>query len=288
MSCLNSRAQFISIVMAVLSMIALAPVTAPAQDNEPPRSDEFEAATNFLACRGNGYALCYYSGPSGQQPTRPGTSAPPLPCDPIGPAAADCTCYALPGGVYEGALTWNYVEVGSILNPAVRSETIAQCGEDGTDCLNMVSLHGSCRTPDGAIAEAEECQQAPVCSYLGNAAEGISQTLYPDREDVELISTFSFAYSDVHRIGSHDCTATPYHQYAGCMTAPCTQDENGLTTCECPLFQGPYQVGQDYYALQCNISPNVWSAAYHETGQAGSGASDEPAPEEAAREGGDR
>jgi len=265
MSCLSSRFQVISSAIAVLVMIAFMPITATAQDNEPPRADEFEATTNFLACRGNGYALCYYSGPTGHQPTRPGTTAPSLPCNPAGPAAAACVCYALPGGVYESELTWNYVEVGSILNPQVRSETMEQCEEDGSNCLNMVNLHGICRTAEGVIAEAEECQEAPVCSYLGNAEAGIPQTLYPEREDVTLISTFSFAYSDVHMLGSHDCTDTPYHQYAGCMTAPCTQDEDGLTTCECPLYEGPYQVGQDYSALQCNISPNVWSAAYHDT-----------------------
>lgn len=258
--------RLLALIPAFMLWFTITP--ALAQDNEPPRADEYEAASNFLACRGNAYALCYYSGPSGQQPVKPGTSAPPLPCNPNGPNSADCTCYGLDDGVYEGELTYNYVEVGSILNPAVLRETLDQCGADGSGCLNMVNLHGLCHTPEGVIAEAEECQEAPVCSYLGDAAAGVPQTLYPHLDDVTLISTFSFAYRDVHYLGSTECADTPDPVYAGCMTAPCREAENGLMTCDCPLYGGPYEVGQSYPSpnlVMCNISPNVWSAAYNNT-----------------------
>ncbi|MCK7614728.1 hypothetical protein [Roseibium sediminicola] len=109
----------------------------------------------------------------------------------------------------------------------------------------------------------EECQQAAVCSMLGSASDNKKQTLYPDRPDVHLISTFSFAHVSEHSFGSTTCDSG---LYAGCMTAPCSIDENGLTTCQCPTFTGPYQVGQrskrlNELGLGCDISPNVWSAA---------------------------
>ena len=234
------------------------------QGHEPPPADAFDSATNFLACRGNGYALCYYSGPAAEQPTQPGTSSPPLPCNPNLDDTATCTCYALPGGMHDGELTWNYVEIGSILNESVRHDTMELCHEDGSNCLNMKNQRDICQDVDGVIAEAEQCQMAPVCAALGNPAAGVPQTLYPELDTAVLISTFSFVYSDVHEFGSTDCTQIENPTYAGCMTAPCQEDENGLTTCDCPVVDGPYQVGQAYAELQCDISPNIWSAAYHE------------------------
>ncbi|WP_019962091.1 hypothetical protein [Woodsholea maritima] len=255
-------------IYAILAGLCLWTLSACslAQD-EPPRADAFENAENFLACRGNGYALCYYSGPADDQPTKPGTSSPPLPCNPNVDDTAACTCYAFDDGMYNGELSWNYVLIGSILNREVREEAMLRCHEDGSNCLNMKSLHGHCREVDGVIAESEDCLQAPVCSYLGNPAEGIPQTLYPNLENVSLISTFSFAYSDVHEFGSTECSNADNPSYAGCMTAPCIEDENGLTSCQCPTFEGPYQVGQTYDGLTCAIDGHIWSAAYHETSE---------------------
>ena len=242
-------------------------------DDPPPRADAFEEVTNFLACSGNPYALCYYSGPAGEQPTLDGSSVL-LPCNPNATeTAADCTCFAVTEGVYveDGdPLIFNFVEIGSILNPDVRAETMAVCHEDGSNCLNMVNLaSGVCAYGDNpVIAALEECQPAPVCSYLGDVEAGTRQTLYPEQRDVAMISTFSMAYQDVMYFGSTDCSGLEDPLYAGCMTAPCTEpDENGLTTCTCPTYAGPYQVGQQYPTgdapLQCDISPNVWSAAYN-------------------------
>jgi hypothetical protein len=250
-------------LLAALALWCLGALTL-AQGNEPPDADAFDSATNFLACRGNGFALCYYSGPGVDQPTQPGTSSPPLPCNPNLEDTAACTCYALPSGMHDDELIWNYVEIGSILNEQVRHSTMELCHEDGSNCLNMKNQRGICREVDGVIADAEECQMAPVCAALGNPAASVPQTLYPELDNAILISTFSFIYSDVHEFGSTDCTEIENPTYAGCMTAPCREDENGLTTCECPVVEGPYQVGQTYPGLQCDIGPHIWSAAYHE------------------------
>ncbi|WP_238934695.1 hypothetical protein [Maricaulis parjimensis] len=255
------------------------PAEAVRSDDPPPRADAFEHVSNFLACSGNPYALCYYSGPPGAQPTLDGSTQI-LPCNPNSTeTAADCTCFAVTNGVYveDGEpLVYNFVEIGSILNPRVRAETIEVCHEDGSNCLNMASLAtGLCDYSDNPIIAAlEACQPAPVCSYLGDVVTGTPQTLYPDQPDVELISTFSMAYQDVMYFGSTDCSSEADPLYAGCMTAPCTgPDENGQTTCTCPTYDGPYQVGQEYPQstpsdpnapqVQCDISPNVWSAAYN-------------------------
>ena len=41
----------------------LAIPAASAQDDPPPRADQYDELSEFLACSGNAYALCYYSGP---------------------------------------------------------------------------------------------------------------------------------------------------------------------------------------------------------------------------------
>jgi len=250
----------LGLVIASFTLTASLAGSALSQD-APPRADQYEHLTDFLACTGNPYALCYYSGP--EEPTPPGQSqTPPLPCSIDGPLRADCTCYAIADGPVLDVLHYNFVLVDSILNPSAREATIAQCGEDGRGCLNMAYLAtGYCDPDDPAIAEKAECQAAPVCSQLGDLESGTGQTLYDDPE-VELISTFSFAYSQIHDFGSHSCAANNIRLYAGCMTAPCGEaGEDGLTQCSCPLYDGEYQVGQDHEGLQCNILPNVWSAA---------------------------
>lgn len=236
----------------------------------PPPSDSWEVPTQFLACRGNPYALCYYSGPDIATPSRRHSDPPVMPCvpDPANPDAADCTCYAvteLPGAPDGNPLglelQFNYVLMTSILQPQVLEETAAECGKNGEGCLNLVNL-ASCAasgfTDDG-------CAQANVCSMLGDIKTGQKQTLYKDLPDVDLISTFSFEHAAQHSFGSTSCEAAPY---AGCMTAPCSVAEDGMTSCQCPVYTGPFQVGQQEKRLKelglgCDISPNVWSAANH-------------------------
>ena len=248
----------------ILGALALFNTPVSAQD-EPPRADAFEAMSNFLACTGNPYALCYYSGPEDGSPTANGGTGPHLPCVPGdsqdgATANADCTCYAITDPQQGHGTTYNYVEIGSILNPVVRDATVEICLEDGSGCLNMASLlTGRCDMDDPHIAQEAYCQFAPVCSYLGDMETGEGQTLYPYLPESTLISTFSLDYSQVYDFGSTACEDTGT-SYAGCMTAPCGDaDENGMTQCTCPTYDGPYDIGQN--DMQCDIRPHVWSAA---------------------------
>lgn len=136
---------------------------------------------------------------------------------------ANCQCYDIPYGVY-------FVDINAILNHKVYEDTIAQCGIDGSLCGTINS--------------------APVCQ---NVNQG---TLIPG---TALYSTFSFDCVPTNGLGVTDCGTAPY---AGCMTAPCFgSNQDGLTTCSCPVFDGPYQVGQNAQACTLGDS-SVWSAAY--------------------------
>jgi hypothetical protein len=156
------------------------------------------------------------------------------------------------------------VLITSILNPEAREETVAACGKEGKECLNGANLKDCMsRSESGmSISDAGSCKPAPVCGYLGSIAEGTKPTLYPDKPDVDVVSTFSLAYVAQHPLAAGGAACSGL--YAGCMTAPCKTEENGLATCSCPLFEGNYQLGLDTSELPglgCDISPNVWSAA---------------------------
>lgn len=195
----------------------------------PAAANVIVSKSNFLACTSSSYALCYYSG------------VPPLPCtvSKSDPTVANCLCV-----VESGA---SYVDINSIRNTEAYIETIRTCGLDGSSCNNMENSNL------GVIA--------PVCDYLQAGAKGIT----PMDPKSELISTFSNAQVGDYQLGQKDCS-TPA-PYAGCMTASCTfeLDGNGNKTgnanCECPIYIGPYQVGQT--DVSCNAgSGYVWSAAY--------------------------
>jgi hypothetical protein len=136
---------------------------------------------------------------------------------------ANCQCFDIPYGVY-------FVDINAILNHAVYEKTIAQCGADGSLCATLNS--------------------APVCANVnqGNLMPGSS-----------VYSTFSFDCVPENGLGLTDCAQQPY---AGCMTAPCFKtDQAGIVNCSCPVFNGPYQVGQNDQT--CTLGDNlVWSAAY--------------------------
>jgi hypothetical protein len=136
---------------------------------------------------------------------------------------ANCKCFDIPYGVY-------FVDINAILNHSVYEATIAQCGADGSLC--------------GAI------NSAPVCNSVnqGNLIPG-----------AQLFSTFSFDCVPTNGIGQTNCMQAPY---AGCMTAPCTRTaQPGIVNCSCPVFDGPYQVGQNDQV--CSLGGDlVWSAAY--------------------------
>ncbi|MGH7813721.1 MAG: hypothetical protein ACREQI_06920 [Candidatus Binataceae bacterium] len=136
---------------------------------------------------------------------------------------ANCNCYDIPYGVY-------FVDINSILNYHVLQKTIAACGSDGANCQTLNS--------------------APVCQAVNDG------TLIPD---AKLFSTFSFDCVPTDGIGLTDCAQEPY---AGCMTAPChSTGQSGIVSCSCPVFDGPYQVGQN--DEDCSLGGDqVWSAAY--------------------------
>jgi hypothetical protein len=136
---------------------------------------------------------------------------------------ANCQCFDIPYGVY-------FVDINAILNHDVYEKTVAQCGADGSSCATLNS--------------------APVCANVnkGNLIPGSS-----------VFSTFSFDCVPENGLGLTNCAQQPY---AGCMTAPCFKTgETGIVQCSCPVFNGPYQVGQNDQA--CTLGDNlVWSAAY--------------------------
>ena len=136
---------------------------------------------------------------------------------------ANCNCFDIPYGVY-------FVDINAILNHSVYEKTIAQCGVDGSLCATLNS--------------------APVCANVngGNLIPGSS-----------VYSTFSFDCVAENGLGLTNCPAAPY---AGCMTAPCFKtSQAGIVQCSCPVFNGPYQVGQNDQA--CTLGGGLtWSAAY--------------------------
>ena len=175
-----------------------------------------------------------------------------LPC--AGPAYALCyysgpapmTCKVNPGqktanceciGYQSTTETYKYfVDINGILNTCVYIETVAKCGHKGENC------------------RAEN--SAPVCNYINQNP----QLLMPKGT---LISTFSPVKAKEHNFGCSEC---PSGLYAGCMTAPCFQGKDGKVVCECPLYNGPYQVGQKN-VTNCSLGNGlVWSASYRPEG----------------------
>ncbi len=136
---------------------------------------------------------------------------------------ANCQCFDIPYGVY-------FVDINAILNHAVYEQTIAQCGADGSLCATLNS--------------------APVCANVNQ------KNLIPGSS---IYSTFSFDCVPENGLGLTNCSNAPY---AGCMTAPCfTTGKTGIVKCSCPVFNGPYQIGQNDQA--CTLGDDlVWSAAY--------------------------
>jgi len=142
---------------------------------------------------------------------------------------ANCPCFE--------AFGMNFVDINAILNEDVYNETVAFCASNPSAC--------------------QQPNQAPVCQSIisGDFMEGASR-----------FSTFSFYRASQQPIGETDCTSQP-GMYAGCMTGPCfgegTPGEDGTTmiTCQCPTYDGPFQLGMDN--LACDASPQVDSAAYN-------------------------
>lgn len=209
--------------------------------------------SNFLSCSATAYALCYYSGPGGEV----NSSTPVLPCraDPANPRSANCRCYAQTGV--------SYVLIHAIRNTEAYVETVRACGLNGEKCANMAAeAAGKLLTQLGASSPTP-LPQAPVCRYLQPGADGRVKMA----PGAELISTFSQAQSSHYDTGMTQCTGAQAGPYAGCMTASCTYEKDaggqrtGFATCRCPIYNGPFQVGQKNAACKLG-GGNVWSAAY--------------------------
>lgn len=205
-------------------------------------------STNMLYCNGDTYALCAFSGP----PT-PVAGHQALPCTLEG-SVANCTCQVYTSGA-------NFVDIHAILNLGAWYETVKTCGFDGSKCANIVN----CGT-DGSASSCAQQTPAPVCGYIQHQNPTDPTTSLIPKADV--ISTFSFAMDGEYKLGSTPCSGL----YAGCMTAPCffkkgakmPPSDGDPIQCECPVYNGTYQVGQN--GQSCSIaSPDtatyVWSGS---------------------------
>ena len=210
-------------------------------------------SSNFLKCapptgRSFSFALCYYSGPAQATGTNPNNPALPCTLSKDG-KVANCTCYAIPNqGI--GAKAPYLVDINAISNIYIYQETVASCGQDGSNC------------PDAS-------SDAAVCDAIN------TNLLVPG---ADLVSAFSTLYADNYSSGSAAVTSCN-GLYAGCMTAPCKKtgqvdaQGNELVSCSCPVYSGPYQIGQANQNCDANVSQNgsaakggaqyVWSAAYN-------------------------
>jgi hypothetical protein len=204
---------------------------------------------NFLQCNppSSGlfsYALCYYSGPD--FPTGLSADNPALPCE-LSPDGkiANCTCYELSTDTLPSVVPY-FVDINAISNLAVYNETVEVCSTDGSLC-----------EPTGK-------KVAPVCNVIN------ANALVPG---ADLISVFSPVKTLDYFAGSTICHDDGAY-YAGCMTSPCYRtgeqdaDGNDLVECRCPVYEGPFEIGQGAQAgntmLDCQPPGNhVWSAAHN-------------------------
>lgn len=145
-------------------------------------------------------------------------------------SVSDCPCFEWYGT--------NYVLINGILNLDSYQATKSQCDDDPS----------SCSMPNGA----------PVCAAINN---GTFLT------GAQRISTFGFYRAKEEPLGNTDCSDRP-GPYAGCMTGPCfgpvttdPSDHSATIHCDCPIFDGPYQIGKS--GLSCDDTPQAWSASYN-------------------------
>jgi len=223
--------------------------------NGPAYANIVSGSSNFIQCypptgRRFSYALCYYSGPN--TPTGTNPQNPALPCTLSESGEyANCTCYAITNEMAAAKLPY-LVDINAISNLDIYKKTVEACGKNGEKCSS------------GGIDVA-------VCDAIN------TNLLVPG---ADLVSVFSTLYTQDYSVQGESpmtsCTGKDAGVYAGCMTAPCEltgkTDKNGnkLVNCKCPIYNGPYQVGQANQNCDANKpSPsrrgktNVWSAAYN-------------------------
>lgn len=226
--------------------------------NGPAYANIVNSSSNFIKCtppsgRAFAYALCYYSGPNA--PTGTNADNPPLPCTMSADGRyANCTCYAITNELAAGKVPY-LVDINAISNLDMYKKTIETCGRSGEKCAS------------GATDVA-------VCDAIN------TNLLVPG---ADMISVFSTLYGQDYAVQGQDpmtnCVGKDAGVYAGCMTAPCEltgkKDKNGnaLVNCKCPIYTGPYQIGQANQSCDANKTAtgtsskrgktNVWSAAYN-------------------------
>ncbi|HEV8238767.1 MAG TPA: hypothetical protein VGS57_05330 [Thermoanaerobaculia bacterium] len=232
----------------------------------PAEADVILSPTNFLYCEHSRYALCFFSGPPQATGRNPHNKELPCVLSADG-TTANCTCQVYTSGP-------SYVDINGILNNGAWKETVQTCGTTGAACKNLLTC--------GKDPTSDACQKGqvpPVCQYV--LAQNSEHPEVGLMGKADMVSTFSFAMSaDYPMQPQTDCTANGGGAYAGCMTAACffapdaprPPQDGDTIQCQCPVYHGPFQVGQS--GQSCTIPSSdgksyVWSAAYNP--KAGSG-----------------
>ena len=210
---------------------------------------------NMLYCNGGRYALCFFSGPP-YATGKKGANNKPLPCE-LNGDVANCTCQVYTSGPY-------FVDINGILNRGAYYETVQTCGHDGSKCANI----DNCGR-DGTKLGCGKRTVPPVCKYVQHQNPKDPKVSLMPKAD--LVSTFSFAMEGSYQLGKSAC---PAGLYAGCMTAPCFFKEGAKrppsdgdpVQCQCPTYNGVFQVGQFREKNDCsipsdNVTRYVWSAS---------------------------
>lgn len=236
-------------------------------DFGPAYANVWTSPANFLQCkpptgRKFSYALCYYSGPDA--PTGHNSGNPSLPCKlSADGVVANCACYEISTDDVSPRIPY-FVDIHAISNLTIYQDTVEACGKEGEKC-------------------AATDRDPPVCEAIN------TNLLVPG---ADLISVFSPVYASNYftkdQSNSTECSGSNAGIYAGCMTAPCyrtgEKDASGrnIVECKCPVYNGPFQVGQANQSCNANDTPpgitasgnaignsrgsNVWSAAYNPAG----------------------
>jgi hypothetical protein len=205
----------------------------------PAYADIWLTQSNFLTCkppvgRPFSYALCYFSGPAVGTPAPSDGSAPvnpPLPCALSQDGkSANCTCYEIKTEQYPPFVPY-FVNINAILNLDLYLRTVAACGHDGELC-----------GPQTPIRDHAWWNPAPACRAVN------TNNVIPT---AELVSVFSTVKTSDYATGTTpNSTLCPAGKYAGCMTAPCYHTGktdsagNELVECKCPVYDGPFELGQ--------------------------------------------
>lgn len=144
--------------------------------------------------------------------------------------SASCTCYEIQTEQYPPVVPY-FVNINGILNLNLYLRTVAACGHDGELCGTQAP-----------VSDHMWWNPAPVCRAVN------TNNVIPT---AELVSVFSTVKSSDYATGTTPNTTTcPAGKYAGCMTAPCYRTGktdsagNPLVDCKCPVYDGPFELGQ--------------------------------------------